>query len=118
MFGVEGTGSTGPVGSGGSGTGAVGGGGGGGGGMMQVDLPRGVGPSVGAAGQGGGGQGGLTSPSEVEVLRRNSRQYTDAAADRVLGLSGRSLKRKCSLCFRVGCVDESFSCFVVCGGSK
>lgn len=34
-------------------------------------------------------------PSAVEdISRRNSRQYSDAAADELLGLSGRSLKRE------------------------
>ncbi|KAF9478273.1 hypothetical protein BDN70DRAFT_880139 [Pholiota conissans] len=36
------------------------------------------------------GNGALENPSE-EPLRRNSRQYSDAAADQVLGLAGRSL---------------------------
>jgi len=31
-----------------------------------------------------------------ELSRRNSRQYSDAAADQLLGLSGRSLKGTCS----------------------
>jgi RalA-binding protein 1 len=30
-----------------------------------------------------------------DILRRNSQQYTDAAADQMLGLSGRSLPCKC-----------------------
>lgn len=34
-------------------------------------------------------------------LRRNSRQYSDAAADQLLGLSGRSLSSTCSLVINV-----------------
>jgi RalA-binding protein 1 len=34
-----------------------------------------------------------TPSSSSEPLRRNSRQYSDAAADQLLGLSGRTLKR-------------------------
>ncbi|PPQ72546.1 hypothetical protein CVT24_004884 [Panaeolus cyanescens] len=41
------------------------------------------------AGQDGGGEQLLDNPSEP--LRRNSRQYSDTAADQLLGLAGRSL---------------------------
>lgn len=34
---------------------------------------------------------------ESDAHRRNSRQYTDAAADQLLGLTGRSLKSMCNL---------------------
>jgi len=37
-------------------------------------------------------QDGRETPSS-EPSRRNSRQYSDAAADQLLGLSGRTLKR-------------------------
>jgi RalA-binding protein 1 len=44
---------------------------------------------------GGGGSGeGLQSSGVEDLMRRNSRQYSDAAADQVLGLGGRSLKSK------------------------
>lgn len=38
-----------------------------------------------------GGREGLGGEHQSEPLRRNSRQYSDAAADQVLGLAGRSL---------------------------
>ena len=38
-----------------------------------------------------GGQEDSNGSLEQEPLRRNSRQYSDAAADQLLGLSGRSL---------------------------
>lgn len=34
---------------------------------------------------------------ESDAHQRNSRQYTDAAADQLLGLTGRSLKSMCNL---------------------
>lgn len=46
------------------------------------DIGGGDGPTVGAP----------SGPEGDDVLKRNSRQYSDTAADQVLGLTGRSLK--------------------------
>lgn len=61
-------------------------GGGGGGGGASAAAP------TGGSGSGSGSAEGTQGGVEDDSLRRNSRQYSDAAADQVLGLAGRSLK--------------------------
>ena len=38
-------------------------------------------------------------PNPVDMARRNSKHYSDAAADAMLGLAGRTLNSKCSHSF-------------------
>lgn len=38
-------------------------------------------------------------PNPVDMARRNSKHYSDAAADAMLGLAGRTLNSKCSYSF-------------------
>lgn len=44
-----------------------------------------------------GTEGSAESSSDHDLYRRNSQRYSEAAADQLLGLSGRSLKGLCQL---------------------